>query len=802
MPTVAATLTLNVPAITGLVANATINTIVSQISNFSAYYGQAALTSLTANSANWQSTYSTVYSTSAYWTKSIVNLGTTLSGNSGTWNSTYYTLSSLSGNWNNTLTTLSSNSANWQYTYNTVTTNLTTWNATGNANTTVITNSAGWTNTETTVYLNSGSWNPNIGGYRGPYSVINTSTIIPVSSVPYGYGGNYSTTLGGINNTNSGNYNVLGGGIGNYISGGCYNFIGTGGYNHIGGAAIAFVNNIKTRSNAGSVIGTLSGNGKCTGIIDNQGAGLTTKFKTGDTVGVIYTTTNNPSLTSINNLGSALYSTCATVISVISGSGASAGCLIIGGSTGTTDFSYCTQGSGNTASLSANSLYIYDQSLNQAVIGNTIGGGILNTSSGNYGTVGGGLCNAALNGSAIVGGTLNTSNGCNSFIGGGNSNIVNTSFSYIGGGSFNAAGAYPISYAAKLSAHSSGCCTAFIFNTPSVCSNFNQNDIATIFLSTTAAPALSSTKTFTAFIQNITCNSSCASVVVPGNFTSFGGNSTAWVYDQNIACCGAFNTIGGGVLNTASGCYSTIAGGVCNAASNTSTIGGGIQNIAGGLKSFIGGGICNFVNANCATVVGGQSNNAYANYSFTGGGWSNSTSGIYSFIGGGLNNVALSAYSAVVGGSSNYAQGCYSIIGGGLNNTASGYSSFVGGGICNTASGNYGTIAGGSFNVIPTNIANATIAGGYYNYACGLNSFVAGGSGNNVCGANSFALGSNLVSKTANYTFVNNLSSQGTVVMAKPAFSTTGTGALGTFSKRISAYDANGTYIGYIPVYL
>ena len=118
-------------------------------------------------------------------------------------------------------------------------------------------------------------------------------------------------------------------------------------------------------------------------------------------------------------------------------------------------------------------------------------------------------------------------------------------------------------------------------------------------------------------------------------------------------------------------------------------------------------------------------------------------SGDYSTIGGGGSNIAPNLYSTVGGGESNTASGAYSTVGGGEGNTASGELTIVGGGVSNIASGEYSFIAGGQSNDT-----------------------------NNQ--ANIFILGSNITAPSANYTYVNNLSSQGDVRASSTIYSASG----------------------------
>ena len=126
-------------------------------------------------------------------------------------------------------------------------------------------------------------------------------------------------------------------------------------------------------------------------------------------------------------------------------------------------------------------------------------------------------------------------------------------------------------------------------------------------------------------------------------------------------------------------------------------------------------------------------------------------------------------------------------MGGGSTNIASNCGSVVAGGGRNTASGLYSVAVGGSRNT-----------------ASGTYSFVAGGSANDTKGfANTFILGTALSATQANYTYVNNLSSKGTVVsnplaVANSQAATIGVGAI---SNKFQIFDANGNSLGYVPIY-
>jgi len=171
----------------------------------------------------------------------------------------------------------------------------------------------------------------------------------------------------------------------------------------------------------------------------------------------------------------------------------------------------------------------------------------------------------------------------------------------------------------------------------------------------------------------------------------------------------------------------------------------------------------------------------------------NTASGSYAVIGGGYHNISAGDYSIVAGGCQNYitqlsgTEGCGSTISGGYSNCIChvSWASVIGGGGDNlisdcgssviaggwenhinansTCSNAYGAIGGGIFN--NSCASNTTIGGGCSNIVKANNSGILGGYNNivDVSANDSFIIGSNITAVSANYTYVNNLSSQGTI---------------------------------------
>ncbi len=188
---------------------------------------------------------------------------------------------------------------------------------------------------------------------------------------------------------------------------------------------------------------------------------------------------------------------------------------------------------------------------------------------------------------------------------------------------------------------------------------------------------------------------------LPGLFTQQNATSPNVIggYSGNVitpTLVGA--TIGGGGVsgspNRVWANYATVGGGLLNTASGyAATIGAGESNTASGGNATIGGGLANTASSDSATVGGGAVNTASGIAATVGGGGSNTASDYYATIGGGGGNTA-SYYATIGGGYNNTASGNWSTIGGGDGNTASGYAATIGGGYNNTAAGAYSFAAG------------------------------------------------------------------------------------------------------------
>ena len=266
----------------------------------------------------------------------------------------------------------------------------------------------------------------------------------------------------------------------------------------------------------------------------------------------------------------------------------------------------------------------------------------------------------------------------------------------------------------------------------------NQNSATDNPIYNTSTFAKLSAQAYTLNLSNSSIQPVIGTNTASGNYSVINGGN------KNTAS-GCYSTIGAGLCNTVNACFATVGGGtlnnICCGSGIYSTVGGGLcNNTCGYACSTIGGGTRNTINGGCSVISGGKLNTA-SGYGATVGGLQNNVGTSYSFIGGGNANNACgicgNGFTSIVGGRYNCTTGSagYSFIGGGCNNT-----------ICST--GTYGVIVGGKLNT-----------------ASGLYSFIASGSSNNTNGyANTFILGSNLVATQSNFTYVNNLSSQNSIV--------------------------------------
>jgi hypothetical protein len=341
-----------------------------------------------------------------------------------------------------------------------------------------------------------------------------------------------------------------------------------------------------------------------------------------------------------------------------------------------------------------------------------------------------------------------------------------------------------------------GTCS-LISNTLNTCYGFTTNGDTIGIVWTTASNPLSSACFTTGTIVCAGASGSPYNTIISGDYSKCTASSLSavcmFVFDRSV-CSGAFcgSFVGGGSLNTASGNYNAVVGGQCNFASCGvhNTIGGGWANcIFSGSCNTISGGRNNIINVagtgNSNTISGGYNNLIQAgSYNFIGNGYTNSHTckSYMAVLGGGRNNTASGCYSSILGGAFNCAcclAGC-SVVGGGCRNTVTSNYASVFGGACNTASGAY-----------------SNVAGGWCNTASGNYSSILGGNNNNTNNqACSFIIGQGITASQPNYTYVNNLSSQGNIVATGAVYGSTGVSFLIGVTTYTFQLSDNGNLIG------
>jgi hypothetical protein len=210
----------------------------------------------------------------------------------------------------------------------------------------------------------------------------------------------------------------------------------------------------------------------------------------------------------------------------------------------------------------------------------------------------------------------------------------------------------------------------------------------------------------------------------------------------------------------------------------------------------------NSVSGNFVTVLGGENNTATGINIGILGGSNNSLSGNNTFIIGSNITANLTGYTLVNNLST---PGSVFTLGGNSNNWNNVYTSW------NATSATLAyTLVDATSSIQPIRGGNTAsgcysiVGGGQCNIASGNCSFIAGGANNDTRNfANTFILGSSLSATATNFTYVNNLSSQG-VVAANPlrvGNSQSATVSVGSLANKIEVFNAAGVSLGFIPVY-
>ena len=365
---------------------------------------------------------------------------------------------------------------------------------------------------------------------------------------------------------------------------------------------------------------------------------------------------------------------------------------------------------------------------NSTCNGQFIGGGVSNSTHGQYtSVVGGHSNNACCHYTAILGGSSNHATGQGSSVVGGFENCANGSCSFVGGGFCNQA-------KSTYSSVTSGYQNDILGSTHS---NIGGGANNTISGSGLASSILGGDNN----LITGKCNSilgGCDNRIKPGPSGALSSVNIILGGGNNNLCQTIASSIGGCNNRIHESCCSNIAGGALNyiSGSSLSTINGGQSNTIQdcNLRSSIGGGYSNKIqhDAHYTSIVGGYGN-CICNcmYSTIAGGRNNSIAcSTAAYIGGGCSNTSIGFghFGVIAGGCANQAY-CYSFIGGGNSNRATSACSVIAGGCNNETSQPYSGILGGQQN--------------------------------RVDHVNSFIIGSSLTSTAQNYTFVNNLCNVG-----------------------------------------
>jgi hypothetical protein len=156
---------------------------------------------------------------SAYGNVYAFNTLSTPTGNSVNWDkgyTAYNGLTALSANWQSTYTTMTANSGRWDSSRNTVNTLSSTWDKGYTAYNGLTALSANWQSTYTTMTANSANWQ-NAYNARA-YTIAPLSSIIPVNGENFVSNSIFSNILGGtINGIDLNSWVVIGGGSNNFI---------------------------------------------------------------------------------------------------------------------------------------------------------------------------------------------------------------------------------------------------------------------------------------------------------------------------------------------------------------------------------------------------------------------------------------------------------------------------------------------------------------------------------------------------------------------------------------------------------
>jgi hypothetical protein len=699
---------------------------------------------------NWSSTYSCVSS---------------LSSN---WSNVYSTTKSLSSNWSNVYTLTNANSAKWDSgggVYTTVNANSAKWDSGGGVYTTVNANSADWENVYTYVNQTSGTIVSKLSTI--PFTIVDsTSSIQPIRGFNTA-SGSYSLVAGGVCNSATGVRSsvvngccniakgctaFIGSGRGNIAVGNCSSIVGGVGLSAIGVSTFIAGGCLNRASGIISFIG--GGQCNCTGVFAFGSSILGGSCnKVNGSCSIIMGGVGNCALSADSVIGGGYYNcTTARLAGVFAGSSNTASgyeSVVVGGQYNCADVCLTFVGGGsNNCALTIGSSVVGGLINTASGCYSIVGGGEANTATGDWSFIGGGCCNTALSSSSvIVGGHCNTAYGCRSVITGGRNNISCGDNSFIGSG-------YNNSIYKTISPNGNATETNY-----TIIAGGQKNKICSVSPYT---DAYNNYSTIVNGLSNI-INSSIS------NFYSGTNTSFASIVG------GCKNTICGGLGiggDYSSGYYSVILGGHDNTvySTNSFVLGSNITTTCN-----------NYTYVNNLSATGRICGIHYGDGSNLTGLAEKSYKRIYvdSILpveGTNIISTTNSNYihnNVITGGASNsiYSNDedptlCSNFIGAGYLNKICGssvYCNSILNGVSNTISGTVrSTILGGGYNNVQG--SDSTIGGGCNNTVSSNYSFIAAGNWNDTKGFdNTFIVGTGLSASCTNYTYVNNLSSQGKI---------------------------------------
>jgi len=287
--------------------------------------------------------------------------------------------------------------------------------------------------------------------------------------------------------------------------------------------------------------------------------------------------------------------------------------------------------------------------------GASIGGGTGNTASGFNSTIGAGAYNTASNSSAFIGGGRdNTASGLRSAIVGGYCNTASGDYSFVAGGSANETKGFANTFILGTSLSASQANYTYVNNISVQGNNYTGgNTVVNGTLGVTGTSTfnlLSTTGISTLNSLNVT-NSATVIGSISSRSTIFGASLN--IGNPNNSVTGNNSAVLGGQNNKASGNCTTVSGQYNCATSGSSTVLGGTYNCAiTNTGAAIVGGYLNTNSGTYSTIAGGRSNLLKAYCSFIGAGLRNSVDGVSNaIVGGECNNIIIgSSCSFIAGG--------------------------------------------------------------------------------------------------------------------------------------------------------